>query len=127
MRGESVYQRLQTNGNHQSMRNQQFKWHSDKAAQNGMSKTTTIARTRPDGTVVRLIEDGREEAFPLTPMRPMTEAEVHAAAIADPDARPMTQAEWHAARKVPRTKTLRARTDTGGVFRPLPGPSWDRA
>jgi putative transcriptional regulator len=40
-------------------------------------------------------------------MRPMTDAEVHAAAMADPDARPMTDAEWSAARKVPRTKTLR--------------------
>lgn len=37
----------------------------------------------------------------------MTDAEVHAAAMADPDARPMTDAEWNAARKVPRTKTLR--------------------
>lgn len=37
----------------------------------------------------------------------MTEAEVHAAAMKDPDARPMTDAEWQAARKVPRAKTLR--------------------
>jgi putative transcriptional regulator len=37
----------------------------------------------------------------------MTDAEVHAAAMADPDARPMTDAEWDAAPKVPRTKTLR--------------------
>ena len=36
----------------------------------------------------------------------MTEVEVHAAAMSDPDARPMTGAEWQA-RKVPRTKTLR--------------------
>jgi putative transcriptional regulator len=37
----------------------------------------------------------------------MTDAEVHAAAMADPDARPMTDEEWKAARKVPRAKTLR--------------------
>jgi putative transcriptional regulator len=40
-------------------------------------------------------------------MRPMTDAEVSVAAVADPDARPMTDAEWQAARKVPRTKRLR--------------------
>ncbi len=37
----------------------------------------------------------------------MTDAEVHAAAMADPDAQPMTNEEWKAARKVPRAKTLR--------------------
>lgn len=37
----------------------------------------------------------------------MTDEEVHAAAMDDPDARPMTEAEWRTARKVPRTKTLR--------------------
>jgi putative transcriptional regulator len=72
-----------------------------------MSKTTIIARTRADGTVVQVLEDGSEQPFPRTPMRPMTDVEVHAAAIADPDARPMSDAEWNAARKVPRTKTLR--------------------
>jgi putative transcriptional regulator len=41
------------------------------------------------------------------PMRPMTEAEIEAAAAADPDARPMTLAELRAARRVPRVKTLR--------------------
>ncbi|MGC8494266.1 MAG: helix-turn-helix domain-containing protein [Syntrophobacteraceae bacterium] len=37
----------------------------------------------------------------------MTEEEIHAAAMADPDARPMTSEEWQAARRVPRTKSLR--------------------
>jgi putative transcriptional regulator len=72
-----------------------------------MSKTTIFARTRADGTVVQVLEDGSEQPFPQTPMRSMTEAEVHAAAMQDPDARPMTDAEWQAARKVPRAKTLR--------------------
>lgn len=53
------------------------------------------------------MEDGSEQPFPQTSMRSMTEAEVHAAAMKDPDARPMTDAEWQAARKVPRAKTLR--------------------
>src|SRR5476649_1736530 len=75
--------------------------------QKDMSKTTIIARTRADGTVVQVLGDGREQPFPNTSMRPMTDAEVHAAAMADPDARPMTDEEWKAARKVPRAKTLR--------------------
>ena len=37
----------------------------------------------------------------------MTDEQVHAAALKDPDARPMTDAEWDAAPKVPRAKTLR--------------------
>ena len=40
-------------------------------------------------------------------MRPMTEAEIHAAALADPDARPFTDEEFARARLVPRAKTLR--------------------
>ena len=40
-------------------------------------------------------------------MRPMTEAEIEAAAAADPDARPMTPEELRTARRVPRVKTLR--------------------
>ena len=37
----------------------------------------------------------------------MTEAEIEAAAMADPDARPMTPEEMAKARRVPRVKTLR--------------------
>src|SRR6266849_3444597 len=72
-----------------------------------MSKTTTTARIRPDGTVVEILDDGSERPLPTTPMRPMTEAEIHAAAMADPDARPMTPEQMAKARRVPRVKTLR--------------------
>jgi putative transcriptional regulator len=72
-----------------------------------MSKTTTIAKMHPDGTVVEVLEDGRERPLPKTPMRPMTGAEFAAAAAADPDARPMTPEELQAARRVPRVRTLR--------------------
>jgi putative transcriptional regulator len=37
----------------------------------------------------------------------MTEADVHAAAMKDPDARPITDDEFARARRVPRAKTLR--------------------
>jgi putative transcriptional regulator len=62
---------------------------------------------RSDGTVVEVLENGEERPFPETPMRPMTEEEIHAAAAADTDARPMTPEELQTARRVPRTKGLR--------------------
>lgn len=72
-----------------------------------MNKITITAKMRPDGTVVEVLEDGRERSFPDAPMRPMTDAEIEAAAQADPDARPMTEAEFSKARRVPRVKTMR--------------------
>jgi putative transcriptional regulator len=72
-----------------------------------MSKMNTIARTLPDGKVVELLDDGSERPFPNQPMRPMTDAEISAAAAADPDARPMTPEEMSKARRVPRVRTMR--------------------
>jgi putative transcriptional regulator len=65
---------------------------------------------RRDGGVARVVEvlpDGTERPFPDTPMRPMTEAEVEAAAGRDPDARPFTPEELAKAKRIPRAKTLR--------------------
>ena len=45
-----------------------------------MSKTTTIARMRRDGVLVRVMPDGTEEVMPVEPLAPLTEAEVEAAA-----------------------------------------------
>jgi putative transcriptional regulator len=72
-----------------------------------MSKTTTIAKMRPDGTVVEVLDDGSERPLARKPMRPMTEAEIEAAAAADPDAQPMPREELRMARRVPRARTLR--------------------
>jgi putative transcriptional regulator len=72
-----------------------------------MSKTTTTARMRADGTVVEVMSDGSERPFPHTPIRTMTEAEIEVAAAADPDARPITPEELRTARRVPRVKKLR--------------------
>ena len=72
-----------------------------------MSKSTIIARMRRDGTLVEVLADGGERPFPDTPMRPMTEEEIEAAAWADPDARPFTPNELAKAKRVPRIKTLR--------------------
>jgi putative transcriptional regulator len=72
-----------------------------------MSKTTTIAKMRPDGSVVVVMADGGERPISNTPMRPMTSEEVEEAARADPDARPMTAEQLAKARRIPRIKTLR--------------------
>lgn len=72
-----------------------------------MSKTTISARIRSDGEVVELLDDGSERVFPNTPMPPMTEEEISAAAAADPDARPMTSEQLRTAKRIPRIKTLR--------------------
>lgn len=72
-----------------------------------MSKTTTIARIRPDGTVVEVLADGGERPFPETPARPMTDEEIEAAARSDPDAQPLTEADFARMPRVPRIKTIR--------------------
>lgn len=77
------------------------------AGRRNMSKTTTIAKIRSDGQVVELLLGGGERALRRAPVRAMTAAEIHAAAIADRDARPMTPTELRTAKRVPRIKTLR--------------------
>jgi putative transcriptional regulator len=72
-----------------------------------MSKKIITAKIRSDGKVVEVLKDGKERLFAPTPMRQMPEAEVVAAADADPDARPMTPEERRNAKRVPRTKALR--------------------
>jgi putative transcriptional regulator len=62
---------------------------------------------KSDGQLVRVHPDGREEVLEERPMRPMTEEEIHVAAMADPDARPMTPEEMAKAKRVPRVRTLR--------------------
>jgi putative transcriptional regulator len=56
---------------------------------------------------VRVHPDGREEDVEKQPIRPMTEAESHAAALADPDARPLTPDEMNRAKATPRAKVIR--------------------
>jgi putative transcriptional regulator len=75
-----------------------------------MSKATTIAGMRRDSTVVEVLPDGRERPIPDTPMRPMTEAEVKAAAESDPDAKPFTPEELAKAKRIPRARTLPRRS-----------------
>lgn len=73
-----------------------------------MSNTDIIARMHRDGALYRVMPDGTEVPMPApAPLAPMTEAEIHAAAMRDPDGRPMTDEEFARAKRVPRAKTLR--------------------
>ncbi|HMC57593.1 MAG TPA: hypothetical protein VKJ01_00240 [Candidatus Solibacter sp.] len=56
----------------------------------------------PDGSTKPL-----EDKTNWARLRAMTDEEVTAAALSDPDARPMTPEQLRTARRVPRTKTLR--------------------
>jgi len=74
-------------------------------------KSTIVAKRRTDGTVVQVLPDGATKALEdktdWARLRAMTDEEVTASAMADPDAPPMTPEQLRAARRVPRTKTLR--------------------
>ena len=48
-----------------------------------------------------------ESKFDWNAADAMTAEQIHAAALADPDARPMTDEEWAAAPRVPRITTIR--------------------
>jgi putative transcriptional regulator len=77
-----------------------------------MSKRNTIvAKRQSDGTLVQVLPDGATKALEdktdWARLRAMTDEEVTAAALSDPDARPMTPEQLRTARRVPRTKTLR--------------------
>jgi len=72
-----------------------------------MSKTSTTVKIQSDGSFVEVLDDGTEKFLPDAPLRPMTEEQVHAAALADPDAQPMTESDFSRMKRVPRTKTLR--------------------
>jgi putative transcriptional regulator len=70
--------------------------------------TTITARIRKsDGKLVRVHPDGREEVLPKRPIRPMTDEEVHAAALSDPDNPPLTEEQLKHLKRVPRVRTLR--------------------
>lgn len=71
-----------------------------------MSKTIT-ARLRPDGTVVEVLDNGTERLFPDKPIREMTDEEVCAAALSDPDAQPLTEKDFARMKHTPRAKIIR--------------------
>ena len=72
-----------------------------------MSKTSTTARMRRDGTLQRVTPEGSIPMPPAPGMRAMTEDEIQAAALNDPDAQPLTADRMARLHPVPRAKTLR--------------------
>jgi putative transcriptional regulator len=72
-----------------------------------MSKTTTTARLRADGTVVEVLDDGTERPFPERPMRAMTDEEVRTAALSDPDAQPLSEEQLKRMKRVSPVKRVR--------------------
>ena len=72
-----------------------------------MRKTTTTARMQGDGKLIKRQPNGEEEVLQVTPVTPMSEAGIEAAAASDPDNPPLTPARQGQLRPVPRVKTLR--------------------
>ena len=72
-----------------------------------MSKSTTIAKTRRNGRLVRIKPCGAEEALDTPPLAPMTAAEIETAAARDHENPPLTDARPGQLQPVPRVKTLR--------------------
>lgn len=77
-----------------------------------MSRTTTIvAKRQGDGTLVQVLPDGTtkplQDKTDWARLRAMTDEEVHAAALSDPDAQPLMEERIAQMRRVPRARTLR--------------------
>ncbi len=72
-----------------------------------MNEMIITARMHKDGTVVEVLADGSERPFPKLPVRHMTEQEIHAAALDDPDAQPLTDADLARMKRVSRAKIIR--------------------
>jgi len=72
-----------------------------------MSTTTTIARMRHNGGLVRIKPDGTEEPLDTPPLAPLSAAAVESAAARDHENPPLTDARPGQLRPVPRVKTLR--------------------
>lgn len=72
-----------------------------------MKKTSTIARMHRDGKLVRHKPDGSEEVIFVTTVAPISEADIEAAAMSDPDNPPLTPEREAQLRPIPRVRTLR--------------------
>ena len=60
-----------------------------------------------DGKLIKHQPDGSEEVLAFKPITPMSEADIEAAAVSDPDNPPLTPERQAQLRPVPRVKTLR--------------------
>ena len=75
------------------------------------NETTTVARLQSDGTLVQVLSDGTTRPMKgqtdWERVRAMTDEEVHAAALADPEAQPVTPERRAKMQRVPRVRSLR--------------------
>ena len=75
------------------------------------NENTIAARLMSNGEIVQVFPGGSTKPFEdktdWDRLRAMTDEEVTAAALADPDAQPLTPEQLRGMRRVPRTKTLR--------------------
>lgn len=70
--------------------------------------TDTIVRMDRSGGLHQVLPDGSTVPMPVPPPLPrMSEAEIHAAAMSDPDAQPVSDEDAPRMKRVPRAKTLR--------------------
>ena len=72
-----------------------------------MRKSNTTARMQRDGKLIKSQPDGTEVALAVPPLETMSEADIEAAAVSDPDNPPLTPERQAQLRPVPRVKTLR--------------------
>jgi len=78
-----------------------------------MSKENTIVAKRlPDGRLVQVLPDGTTRPFPAdqtdwAALRAMTEEEINAAALSDPDNPPLTPERQARLKRVPQVKVMR--------------------
>lgn len=75
------------------------------------NENTIIAKRQGDGTLVQLLPDGTtkplEDKTDWKRLREMTDEQVHAAALADPDAQPLTPERLARMKQTPRLKIIR--------------------
>ena len=70
--------------------------------------TTITAKIRDrDGQLVRVHDDGREAVIGKSPLQPMTEDEIMAAALSDPDTQPLTDETARFRRRLPQIRVIR--------------------
>ena len=75
---------------------------------NSLSKKDTIVRAvKRSGKLYRELPGGREVEMPIPPSRPMTEEEIHAAALRDPDNPPLSSYAPGRLRQRPRVFVIR--------------------
>jgi putative transcriptional regulator len=75
-------------------------------------ENTIVAKRLPDGTLVEVLPGGSTRRFPpdrtdWAALRAMTDAEINAAALADPDNPPLTPERQARFKRVPPVKVMR--------------------